>query len=40
LKFLLVNDDGISAPGLEALRGAVQGRGEATVIARINSTVV
>jgi 5'-nucleotidase len=33
LKFLLVNDDGISAPGLAALRGAVQGRGEATVIA-------
>lgn len=33
MKILLVNDDGITAPGLAALKEAVQGRGEITVIA-------
>ena len=33
MKILLVNDDGIAAPGLAALRSAVQDRGEVTVVA-------
>jgi 5'-nucleotidase len=33
VKILLVNDDGIAAPGLAALRSAVQDRGEVTVVA-------
>ncbi len=33
MKFFLVNDDGIFAPGLAALIDSVQGRGEITVIA-------
>lgn len=33
MRFLLVNDDGISAPGLAALKSVVEGRGEVEVIA-------
>lgn len=33
MKFLLVNDDGIFAPGMDALIDSVQGEGELTVIA-------
>ena len=32
-KYLLVNDDGVFAPGLAALVNGVEGRGEITVIA-------
>ena len=33
MRILLTNDDGINAPGLAALRGAVEGLGEATTVA-------
>jgi len=33
LRFLLTNDDGIDAPGLEALRRAAEGLGSVTVVA-------